>query len=159
MSDNERAEISQDYLVNPTFPMSKADILAIVAEAERSAAAAPPPGTRLILAHENLLDEWGTRTEDGRRITVEWGEPDEHGWYTPTFRKHERSGGAAPHLWVGDHGVATGGNVPPSERSAGAAPLDVDVLGETLDFLDGAARIADDLRPLLDAALAEGTDR
>ncbi len=44
-----------------------------------------PVGTRLILASENLLDEWGTRTEDGYRITAKWGEPDENGWYAPTF--------------------------------------------------------------------------
>jgi hypothetical protein len=45
----------------------------------------PPEGTRLILASENLLDEWGSRTEDGYAIRVKWGEPNEHGWYTPTF--------------------------------------------------------------------------
>lgn len=48
-------------------------------------AVAPPAGTRLILASENLLDTWGTRTEDGYAIRVEWGEPDKNGWYTPTF--------------------------------------------------------------------------
>jgi hypothetical protein len=46
----------------------------------------PPKGTRLILATENLLDMWGTRTEDGYRITAEWGLPDKNGWYTPVFR-------------------------------------------------------------------------
>jgi hypothetical protein len=45
----------------------------------------PPKGTRLILANENLLDMWGTRNEDGYRITAEWGEPDKNGWYTPFF--------------------------------------------------------------------------
>lgn len=49
----------------------------------------PPPGSRLILASENLLEYWGTRTEDGSRITVEWGEPDENGWYAPVFTKHQ----------------------------------------------------------------------
>lgn len=48
-------------------------------------AIAPPKGTRLILASENLLDEWGSRTEDGYAISVEWGQPDRNGWYTPTF--------------------------------------------------------------------------
>ncbi len=45
----------------------------------------PPPGTRLVLATEILMDALASFTEDGRRITFEWGEPDEHGWYAPTF--------------------------------------------------------------------------
>lgn len=48
-------------------------------------AVAPPANTRLILASENLLDTWGSRTEDGYAIRVEWGQPDHNGWYTPTF--------------------------------------------------------------------------
>jgi hypothetical protein len=48
-------------------------------------AISPPAGTRLILASENLLDTWGSRTEDGYAIRVEWGKPDKNGWYTPTF--------------------------------------------------------------------------
>jgi hypothetical protein len=47
-----------------------------------------PPHTRLILASENLLDEWGTRTERGERITVEWGEQQPGGWYEPVFTVH-----------------------------------------------------------------------
>lgn len=50
---------------------------------------APPAGTRLILASENLLEHWGTRTESGRRITVEWGEQRPEGWYEPTFTVRE----------------------------------------------------------------------
>ena len=46
---------------------------------------APPPGTRLILASENLLELFGARTDYGDLITSEWGEPDENGWYRPTF--------------------------------------------------------------------------
>ena len=49
---------------------------------------APPPHTRLILASENLLDIWGTRTERGERITVEWGEQKPEGWYEPVFTVH-----------------------------------------------------------------------
>ena len=56
--------------------------------AEPSLNLAPPPGIKLILASEDLLAEWGTRTERGERITAEWGEPDEHGWYTPMFTVH-----------------------------------------------------------------------
>jgi len=48
----------------------------------------PPPGTRLILASENLFEHWGTRTEDGRRLTVEWGEPRPEGWYEPVLTAH-----------------------------------------------------------------------
>ena len=44
-----------------------------------------PPGTRLILASENLLEQFGARTEDGRKITAEWGDPNTDGWYSPTF--------------------------------------------------------------------------
>jgi hypothetical protein len=51
----------------------------------------PPPGTRLVVASENLLDDFGTRDNEGRALTFEWGEPDEHGWYTPTFTSHEDS--------------------------------------------------------------------
>jgi hypothetical protein len=51
----------------------------------KAVAIAPPEGTRLILASENLLDTWGRRTHDGYALRVDWGEPNEHGWYTPTF--------------------------------------------------------------------------
>ena len=54
-------------------------------EAEAAAIAAPPPGTRLILASENLLELFGARTDSGARLTAEWGEPDENGWYRPVF--------------------------------------------------------------------------
>ena len=48
----------------------------------------PEPPRRLILADEGILERLGTRTERGEKITAEWGEPDEHGWYTPTFTVH-----------------------------------------------------------------------
>jgi hypothetical protein len=44
-----------------------------------------PPHTRLILAAEDLLGMFGTRTDDGRKLTAEWGEPSPEGWYEPTF--------------------------------------------------------------------------
>ena len=44
-----------------------------------------PTGTRLILASENLLESWGTRTDSGARITADWGEPYPEGWYEPVF--------------------------------------------------------------------------
>jgi hypothetical protein len=48
----------------------------------------PEIGTRLILASEEFLERIGTRTERGDRITAEWGEPDDRGWYTPIFTAH-----------------------------------------------------------------------
>lgn len=47
-----------------------------------------PIGTRLILASENLLDQFGTRTERGEKITAEWGERTPQGWYEPVFTVH-----------------------------------------------------------------------
>jgi hypothetical protein len=62
------------------------------AAAQRDGAGAPPDGTRLILASEAFLEDIGTRTADGRRITAEWGEPDANGWYSPTFTAHDDAG-------------------------------------------------------------------
>ena len=45
----------------------------------------PPPGRRLVLVGEDVLAQWGTRTESGMKITAVWGEPDENGWYEPIF--------------------------------------------------------------------------
>jgi hypothetical protein len=65
------------------------------ADALRAAAAVneqlpePPEGCRLILASEDLFELLGTRSEDGRRLSYEWGEPDEHGWYTPIVTSHQ----------------------------------------------------------------------
>lgn len=57
-----------------------------------------PSHTRLILASENILEQWGTRTEDGRRITVEWGDRQPGGWYEPIFTVHEdREDPTPPH--------------------------------------------------------------
>jgi hypothetical protein len=49
----------------------------------------PPTGTRLVLMSEDLLATLGTRSLTGRLLTFEWGEPDEHGWYTPTVTEKE----------------------------------------------------------------------
>ncbi len=43
---------------------------------------------RLVRCSINLLDTWGTRTERGERISVEWGEPDRDGIYEPVFTVH-----------------------------------------------------------------------
>lgn len=40
--------------------------------------ATPPPGTRLVLMSEELCIELGA-------TRVDWGKPDQHGWYTPTL--------------------------------------------------------------------------
>ena len=42
-------------------------------------------GRRLILASEDLLEQFGTRTADGRAITAEWGAVTPEGWYEPVF--------------------------------------------------------------------------
>ena len=47
-----------------------------------------PLGTRLILVAEDLLSQFGTRTENGDALTAEWGEPTPEGWYEPTFFAH-----------------------------------------------------------------------
>lgn len=47
-----------------------------------------PLGTRLVLMAEDLLEQIGTRTEQGDRITAEWGEQRAEGWYEPTFTAH-----------------------------------------------------------------------
>jgi hypothetical protein len=67
---------------------------ALVAEIDRLRAKGtaidvrPPAHTRLILASEDLLDTWGTRTDRGERITVEWGDEQPEGWYEPVFTQH-----------------------------------------------------------------------
>ena len=48
-----------------------------------------PEGTRAVLFAEGLMERMFTRTEDGRRLTIEWGEPDEDGFYTPRFTASE----------------------------------------------------------------------
>lgn len=50
---------------------------------------APPDGTRLILASDLLMDMLASRTDDGRVVRYEWGEPDANGWYSPTFTASE----------------------------------------------------------------------
>jgi hypothetical protein len=44
-----------------------------------------PEGSRLMLVAVDLLSQLGSRTSDGYAISAEWGEPDERGWYEPTF--------------------------------------------------------------------------
>lgn len=48
-----------------------------------------PEGTRLVLASEEFLEQLGTRTERGDKITAEWGEQQPKGWYEPIFTVHE----------------------------------------------------------------------
>ena len=47
----------------------------------------PPDGTRLVLMSEELMDVLA-RPREGYAVTWQWGEPDENGWYTPTFTEH-----------------------------------------------------------------------
>jgi hypothetical protein len=55
----------------------------IIEAIEREARGVPPEGTRLVLMSEALALELGASR-------VEWGEPDEHGWYTPTLYSDDR---------------------------------------------------------------------
>jgi hypothetical protein len=50
-------------------------------------------GTRLVRVTTPLLSEFVARTEDGRRVVAEWGEPDEFGIYEPVFTAHDAEGG------------------------------------------------------------------
>lgn len=50
---------------------------------------APPRGTRLVLVSEDVTEIFAARSAEGRRLTFEWGEPDEHGWYTPAITEHD----------------------------------------------------------------------
>ena len=40
---------------------------------------------RAALVSLELMDSWELRAEDGRRLLVDWGEPDKDGLFTPTF--------------------------------------------------------------------------
>lgn len=46
------------------------------------------PDVRLIRVSTPLLGDLVARTEDGARMTAEWGEPDEFGVYNPIFTRH-----------------------------------------------------------------------
>ena len=59
-----------------------------VAAEARAAYTDPQDRWRLVRVQPDVLAEWGTRTEDGDRLTVEWGEPDDDGIYDPTFTRH-----------------------------------------------------------------------
>ena len=43
---------------------------------------APPPGTKLVLMSDELFELIAAP----QHMNVEWGEPDEHGWYSPTIQ-------------------------------------------------------------------------
>ena len=60
-----------------------------LARQERLELVEAPQGTRLVLMSEELMDKLAEPRE-GYTVTWEWGEPDEHGWYTPTFTEHPR---------------------------------------------------------------------
>jgi hypothetical protein len=104
-----------------------------------------PPHTRLILASDNLLDQWGTRTERGERITVEWGEEQPEGWYEPVFTVHSDDTLASssdelraaleliagPTLLEGGHGCVTVDRMRSTARAVlHASRLDADKEGE-----------------------------
>jgi hypothetical protein len=43
--------------------------------------APPPPGMRIVLMSDGLFNALGVRV-------IDWGVPDEHGWYTPTLYRN-----------------------------------------------------------------------
>jgi hypothetical protein len=49
----------------------------------------PPRGTRLVLVTEDADTMFFGRDDSGRRLTFEWGQPDAHGWYSPTITSHD----------------------------------------------------------------------
>jgi hypothetical protein len=69
-------------------PELTAELLAALSEAGLAIVREPAQGNRLIEVSPEVIDQWTSRTDDGRRVTVAWGEPD-GGVYTPTFTVHE----------------------------------------------------------------------
>lgn len=49
----------------------------------------PQDRWRLVRVGTEFLSQFGTRTEDGARLTAEWREPDAAGIYEPVFTRHE----------------------------------------------------------------------
>lgn len=47
-----------------------------------------PPFTRLVLVSDDILEQLGTRNEQGYRMTAEWGEQRPEGWYEPVITVH-----------------------------------------------------------------------
>lgn len=45
-----------------------------------------PQGTKAILVSDELMDQIATQAPGN--LTWEWGEPDEYGFYTPTWTRH-----------------------------------------------------------------------
>ena len=43
------------------------------------------PHTLKIKMSRELAEQWFTRDADGNRLRVEWGEPDDEGFYTPVI--------------------------------------------------------------------------
>jgi hypothetical protein len=76
---------------------------AALAAAPRGASE-PPEGTKLVLMGDDLFTVLGADR-------VEWGEPDEHGWYTPTLFRDEETPWATDD--DGDHSAFTHGDDAP----------------------------------------------
>jgi hypothetical protein len=46
-------------------------------------------GTRKVLMTPEFMERFFSRTEDGRRVSIDWGEPDDEGCYVPTLTATE----------------------------------------------------------------------
>lgn len=53
-------------------------------------------GTRPVWIGEGVFEQYTARTAEGWLVTIEWGEPDADGFYSPTFTEHRPA--AAPTL-------------------------------------------------------------
>lgn len=85
----------------------------------------PPEGNRFILASENLFDLWGTRADDGRRITAEWGDPRPDGTYEPIFTATD-DGKVIVDREEYEALVALARDYAPKEEESGTTPTDND---------------------------------
>lgn len=83
-TDHDRHDFQDCPTSFPDLYLAGTDVLLSDLRARGVVIGRPPDDCRLILANVELLDTLGTRAEDGRRLSYEWGEPAPEGWYVPT---------------------------------------------------------------------------
>ena len=67
--------------------LDRAAVLALIPEG--AVLVRHDPQDRYRYVRVDLLSTWGTRTNDGARLTAEWGKPDADGIYEPMFTRHD----------------------------------------------------------------------